>query len=410
MTHHDDRFLSAPAHLLVDPAVKPVETVQLIVKGQGTISIRLNAQEPFDVTFHASDLPGAPAFRWEVGHDAAQLLARVGAEWQRLQGFSGRDVGLDPDSSCQYWFSIDSHNRRLRYGKGEMRLGTQLAEWDMPPAPEKGPDEYAWVSGVDGVVVSPPIGRPADLWRDPVTVDLPMVILPTDLITMDDMATGKATVVENLTPECQTLYANVAGREFVLDGPDFPEFSQAIEASIADEKGWCHTTLEHKATEFGKYDLEKTYLRITMGENQGESPGIPFVMEIWPPGHYSPIHNHGGADAVIRVLHGEIGVSLFRMLSPHHEKPFAEVSFSKDDVTWITPRLNQTHQLKNHSRDTTCVTIQCYAYAESDVTHYPYFDYLDGTGIAQFPPNSDMGYLEFKEQMRHEWGKRGGSA
>jgi len=29
---------------------------------------------------------------------------------------------------------------------------------------------------------------------------------------------------------------------------------------------------------------KKAYLRITMGKGMGESPGIPYVLEIWPKG------------------------------------------------------------------------------------------------------------------------------
>src|ERR1044072_987307 len=151
-----------------------------------------------------------------------------------------------------------------------------------------------------------------------------MRIVPRNRIGMVDMAQGKATVIENLTPECEILYANIAGDEFVLDAPDFPDFSKAIQASINDPEGWCYKRLAAKAEECGEPAPLKTYLRITMGTNQGESPGIPFVMEIWPYRHYSPIHDHGAADAIIRVLHGEIHVSLFRMLSDHHKPPFAE--------------------------------------------------------------------------------------
>jgi hypothetical protein len=50
--------------------------------------------------------------------------------------------------------------------------------------------------------------------------------------------------------------------------------------------------LEDKATEFGD-DPHETYLRITLGHSLGKSPGIPYVLEIWPKSNYSPMHNHG---------------------------------------------------------------------------------------------------------------------
>ena len=48
------------------------------------------------------------------------------------------------------------------------------------------------------------------------------------------------------------------------------------------------------------------YVRVSVGLPCGTSPGIPYVMEIWPPGHFSPIHNHGNAFGVVRLLHGSI--------------------------------------------------------------------------------------------------------
>jgi predicted metal-dependent enzyme (double-stranded beta helix superfamily) len=124
-------------------------------------------------------------------------------------------------------------------------------------------------------------------------------------------------------------------------------------------------------------------------------------MEIWPAGHFSPIHSHAGAEAVIRVLEGGINVSLFHFLSDI--EPFAVANFVKDHVMWISPTLNQIHQLRNIGKNT-CVTIQCYMYDENNDKHYDYFDYLDETGaIQQYEPDSDMDFIAFKELMREEW-------
>lgn len=132
---------------------------------------------------------------------------------------------------------------------------------------------------------------------------------------------------------------------------------------------------------------------------------MPYVMEIWPVGHYSPIHSHAGADAVIRVLHGSINVKLFPYLSEKMPKPFGVADFKEGDITWISPTLNQIHQLENLKTNTdTCITIQCYMYNEKDNTHYDYFDYIDGEGeIQPYEPDSDMDFIKFKETMRTEW-------
>jgi predicted metal-dependent enzyme (double-stranded beta helix superfamily) len=399
MTHLNETFARVPAHLALESL--PHE-VRLLVRGQGTVGITNPGGGPFTVTV-AGEGRGAGAFRWTVDADAVTLSARRGGRWTDVAAVAG--AGLDPEPACEYWFSYDSRNRALIYGKGEMRLGTSLATYPLPPVAHGKPDPYAWLAQVETVQVSPELEGPADLWRDPVTAEPPMRVVPVDQMTMEAAALGSVTVAANLTPACQTLYANVAGAGFVLDGGDFPDFSRAITASIADPDGWCYQTLAAKADEFGTPDPLKTYLRITLGRNQGESPGVPFVMEIWPSGHYSPIHNHGGADAVIKVLHGAIDVRLYPMLSLHHTEPFAEVSFEKDDVTWLSARLNQVHMLENAGTEP-CVTIQCYLYAETDLTHYPYFDYLENAGIGHFDPNSDMDFLEFKQRMKDEWAAR----
>jgi hypothetical protein len=84
------------------------------------------------------------------------------------------------------------------------------------------------------------------------------------------------------------------------------------------------------------------------------------------------------------------------------------MNFNKDDITWISPTLNQVHQLTNlETNKDTCITIQCYMYEEEDYLHYDYFDYLDTNGAKHhFEPNSDMDFIEFKNLMREEWNKK----
>jgi quercetin dioxygenase-like cupin family protein len=200
----------------------------------------------------------------------------------------------------------------------------------------------------------------------------------------------------------QKLFDCIAGAK-LKDG-EFKDFAKAIEHSILTTGCWCYETLKKKASEFGKSNPNETYLRITLGQNNGESPGVPYVMEIWPPGHYSPVHNHAGANAIIRVLRGTISVSLYSHLGA--PEPFGTENFSKGDVTWISPTLNQTHKLKNNGTKT-CITLQCYMYAKGDHEHYEYFDYVeDGTGlIKQYEPDSDMDFVKFKNLMKKEWSK-----
>ncbi|CAF3518395.1 unnamed protein product [Rotaria sp. Silwood1] len=185
----------------------------------------------------------------------------------------------------------------------------------------------------------------------------------------------------------------------------FPYLFEAIERSIRHESGWCYKKLKEKSTRFGKSNPRATYLRVTVGMNRGTSPGVPYVLEIWPPGHYSPIHSHADTYGIIRVLYGEINVKLYRTLNVKRKKPFHEMTLYKDQVTWLSPGLNQIHKLENQSPNQTCITIQAYEYRNIEVHHYEYFDYInnDGFSINKFEPVSDMDYVEFRNIMITEW-------
>lgn len=119
----------------------------------------------------------------------------------------------------------------------------------------------------------------------PVVSKKPPIIVPNESITLDQLAAGSVTVPANLSTECQRLYANVAGPNILLNTPDFPDFSTAIERSVNTEGLLCQKLLKAKSTELGKDDYKSTYLRVTLGADLGDSPGPPFVLEIWPALH-----------------------------------------------------------------------------------------------------------------------------
>jgi hypothetical protein len=321
---------------------------------------------------------------------------------------STNSKGLVSDLSACYWFSVDSQNQILTAGVGEPRMETVVYSYKFPSevhASNKTFLESLTYVTYDAESVYLPMGfTPLRILRDPITATVPLTLKDTTGLTMDDVASGKIMPVANLPATSQKLYNCIAGPKFCLETPAFPEFYKAIEYSIATPGCWCYETLKKKATEFSKDrpNILETYLRITLGQNNGESPGIPYVMEIWPAGHYSPVHSHAGAEAVIRVLEGGIHVDLYPYLSKD-VAPFAGADFVKGDVMWISPTLNQTHQLKN-TTSTTCITIQCYMYDGDDDKHYDYFDYLDEKGTTQqYEPDSDMDFLAFKELMLEEW-------
>jgi hypothetical protein len=308
---------------------------------------------------------------------------------------SDNHQGFSTASGAYYWFSVDAQNQMLRAGVGEARIETQIYQYNLKDKP--------FLEELTQIQISETM-TPLRVLRDPITRSVPLRVRRSHELTMHDIASSKVLPKSHLSTVAETLYDCIGWKSFALNTDDFYDFSKAIEYSIATPGMWCHETLKKKAGEFGKPNPLETYLRITLGENNGESPGIPYVMEIWPSNHYSPVHSHAGAHAVIRVLHGEIHVKLFPFLSNDVVKPFATADFKKDDITWISPTLNQTHQLTNLSQTTTCITIQCYMYEQEDKKHYDYFDYIDEAGtIQQYEPDSDMDFLKFKQRMKEEW-------
>jgi hypothetical protein len=321
--------------------------------------------------------------------------------------------GLTDKKGAYYWFSLDSQNQRSYAGIGEARLETKIYEYiflfdndETRKANKSFLESLVMIDAVDNNI------KPIQLLRDPITLNVPMIIKNTDDLSMDDIANGKYLAKANLSLISQKLYDCISGKNFVLNSHDFPEFSQAIEHSIRTKGLWCNTRLEEKSREFNKDvpNIYETYLRITLSQNSGNSPGIPYVLEIWPVGHYSPIHNHANSNAIIRVLHGSINVSLFPYLSEEEisVEPFANCDFNTENITWISPTLNQIHQLKNLEINVdTCITIQCYMYENENTLHYDYFDYRDNSGKKQpYEPDSDMDFINFKKIMKDEWNNR----
>lgn len=379
-----------------------VDTLQLPIHGQGVFLFR--AKEPLSFTFYNKDKSDGLT----VDLTPVRFTARRNSI-SNMYLSQSKTGGLLSKEGAYYWFSLDSQNQRLQGGVGEPRVetATYIYQFEQDKLWEANKVFLESLTHID----IPSFVTPLCILKNPITQAVPMKVRHTNDLTMADVAGTEYLPNAALSSAGQTLYNCIAGPKFTLNTADFPDFSDAIEYSIKTPGLWCNTRLKEKATEFGK-DPEplETYLRITLSENNGDSPGIPYVMEIWPVGHYSPIHNHSSANAVIRVLHGSIHVSLYPFLcnDTTSVEPFATKDFVKDDITWVTPTLNQVHMLKNLDTNTeACITIQCYMYDSDDTSHYDYFDYLGKNNEkAQYEPDSDMEFLAFKEKMRSEWDAR----
>ena len=247
--------------------------------------------------------------------------------------------------------------------------------------------------------------------RYPLVHNWPHLVLDSNKLSLFDLDKSDYIFSASLPPACQELYANVArGENINLDwSPNTagqPKLSDAIRYSINTEGKILHNKLKEKATEFGtRPNPHETYLRVTLGMCYGKSPGIPYVLEIWPYKHYSPIHNHGNSYAIIKVVYGSINVHIHnKKVKRHNQEPLKKITLSEGDVTWISPNWYQTHQLINDMSGDYCATLQCYQYGDEDQHHWPYFNYVsEQDQIEDFLPNSDFQFISLREKLLEEY-------
>ncbi|KAF4432140.1 Cysteine dioxygenase [Fusarium acutatum] len=274
-----------------------------------------------------------------------------------------------------YWISVDRSNARIRLASTEVEQdGSPISNEDIKYKPQ------------------------------PVTVDLPPVVIPESEMTLEILEKMTAMTFANLPKACQKLYHNISGAKITARPDSFPKLPEAIDESCRDEKKYCGAILKVKNT---FKDPTETYLRITVGDNLADSPGIPYVMEIWPPKHKSPIHQHEDASAVIRVLYGQIQVSWFDKVEEGSPSQLIgnPVNLEEGKVTWLGKDQYQVHQLENTS-DSVCITLQCYQFDDDDRIHDEAFYWKDKDGHRnKFIPNSDSAYGLFVQKVHEEWKK-----
>ncbi|KAI9147201.1 RmlC-like cupin domain-containing protein [Paramyrothecium foliicola] len=392
----------------------PQPTFTLPIAGQGTIAVSSDAKTLLELSV-TTDLLGSPTLHLVVGvaevllyyenetgkHDIPYCVTKTNKETME-------DCMLNVGVKTTYWLSLDANNGMLRYGKYYTSKAMTLIEAQLKFENSGGlmvwrePTKFSWLERVKTVEATQdqgeslvPIIHPL-----PVVIDRSPFVRPADQVTLLDLDSGTYTAPANLPEACQVLYGNVAGTKIVLADDDFPDFAEAIQYSCSTPGRWGYEKLAEKAGEFTS-DPNGTYLRITLGYNLGDSPGIPYVLEIWPSMHYSPIHDHGDACAVIKVLHGSINCTWYTSLTKPIE--IGRASLRKGNVTWIGDNNYQIHKLHN-TTPTVCCTIQCYRYKNQDNVHFDGFRWIDDKGEPhKFPPNSDKAFHDFRDIIKQEW-------
>ncbi|CAF0872582.1 unnamed protein product [Didymodactylos carnosus] len=396
-------------------------TKNLTLKGQGTIEIIQLMPVPFELLLtntensNSNDNDDFFGILLIVNDQKVTISKIINDETTLLQESIDDDGVLDTQSNGEeipyniYWFSLDSNNLFVKYGTGEIRHHCRVIECYFNENDQKNLKQikYMHIKLNNNINLNELKYLQSKIkvyiGTEPVVDDPPLLILSeTQFTTVEDIVNPRGIPASVLAEPCRILYSYISN--FKLNNDDFPQFINAIEQSIQNSNGLCYKKLHEKANRFGKPNLKATYLRITLGKNIGNAPGIPYVLEVWPAGHYSPIHNHGNSYGIIRILYNEILISLYQSLNIKNQKPFIKRLLHENESTWMLPKLNQTHQVSNVS-DRCCITLQCYQYGKEDTKHYEYFDYInnDGKSINHFNPISDMDYMEFRDAIKREW-------
>jgi len=356
------------------------------------------------------------------------------------QVVSSTELGLDPDTIQTYWLSYDRDNLTIKYGKGYAMTETTLLICDLSDGAttkeqlakkrkrwsklfamydETRPSDisillYRTKSDIDKKAVTKvQKGEAAgfinmenvlEVRKEPITANPSPFVMDSGKSTLNIIDKGLYTFSSELPASCRVLYETIKNTELDMEydkGITSTRLSDALRYSIETEGAILNKVLKGKP-----------YLRITMGRGLGQSPGIPYVLEIWPAGARSPIHNHGAVCAVIKVLYGTIQSGVYNKVTSSvmdkkgkfRPEELSKINLFKDEVTWMSPEWYQTHQLRNISKDY-CATVQCYRYDADDAIQWNQFDFVnDENGeVGNFFPNTDFTFGEMRDKVMAEY-------
>ena len=339
-------------------------------------------------------------------------------ELQETVPWAPDDLVKFSQSSIEVWVSVDKKNGYIRFGYGYPLLENTMVEMGPVDSPLQSclTEEFATLCPIFNIATAnTTLGDVENaITKFPIVNHEPHLLVDSQHNTLHILSTGSAVVPATLPAELQELYALVGGDDVVMTKED----AANIDYCVKTEGCILYKILEEKksASEFGSPDM--VYVRATIGPDLGNSPGSPLVVEIWPPGCYSPIHDHADTVAVIKVLSGTITSTFYNPLAELRNGlpvPLREGDVTKGQVTYLTPELFQTHMLKNN-QDATCITIQSYYYLSSDYVHNETFHFTESPppvnsedsdpadpewdSLHLFKPGSDIQYEDAIQQAR----------
>lgn len=242
--------------------------------------------------------------------------------------------------------------------------------------------------------------------ENPVIQDPSVRIYDIDRDGFDDLNT-RITTKEDLPIEGKRLYEIVRSRGINIEN----DVLDAINYSIENMGCSLNMKLSEKAKKsFGSNNQKTSYLRVTFEYVDGSSPGQPYVLEIWPKEHFSPIHNHGNTVGIIKLLDGSLISEYFNPLTETnnmYQEPVKTTSLHAGQITWLTPTMYQTHRLTNLNSTRAAISIQAYSHLNDFDNHEESFNYIlpNSGDLKRFYPTSDYTFEDLIEITKAEYEK-----
>ena len=421
-------------------------------QGQGIFVFNIFRKTPFEIVISPENSKSNTEWiSLYIGLDSAQFKLGGTPEVMLTQLYQ-KGAGYNPEEQTSYWLSFDRDSVVMKYGKGYFMEETTILAFDFlvglskeEQKKKRSEMKYLFCQKVPKVIqlydmqardvitnlyalnlyngrpLQPnmslnsseqhllkskkcekfmeeakeiiDIGEKVCFYSHPLTVNWPFAVRDSSSASLFELDQNNYTFSANLPTECLELYKNVSSASIDLDWTPTAQkynLSDAIRYSMETKGKALHEKLKHKAMK---------YLRVTIGSSRGSSPGIPYVLELWPPKGKSPVHNHGNSYAIIKVLFGGLRIEIYNKDMKTKIKSF---DVQKGDVTWLSPNWYQTHKLVNNTKDF-CATIQCYRYGEKDKVMWPYFDYIKDNSTATFLPDGDFTFNELNNIVLNEY-------
>jgi len=169
---------------------------------------------------------------------------------------------------------------------------------------------------------------------------------------------------------------------------------EAIRASLNRPDGALRHLLDAKASREGVTDRRTTYLRVDCFGKRIQSPCL---LEIWPGGHYSPIHEHAESIGLMKGVFGRVDIMLYEGLSSD-PKASALLNVTPAHCSWMSPAHFQAHKVycPMDAHDF-AATFHIYTETKSDV--FKYREERAPHRIAEFVTESDISWGQFYKAL-----------